>query len=134
MLPHCTRVAACAAFLPLSLLGLANLPTLLLADQVINFNGLQSNANNSQVQSYLQSQLTSAGYGGAVTVTGAVGGNGYNGEGHVVGPISGGSVHSMTLGSLDGGNFIMNDKDHGFDQMTMSFSQPIYGAKFDFEI
>lgn len=104
------------------------------AAPAIDFNSLPASANNAQVQSYLQQQLTAAGYGGTVTVTGAVGGNGYTGEGHVVGPGTGSGVTSLTLGTLDGGNFIMNDKDHGASQITMAFSQPIYGAKFDFEI
>jgi hypothetical protein len=95
-------------------------------DILIDFNGLPGNASNAQVQSYLNAQLGA----GFVTVSGAAGGNGYTGEGHVVGP----GGQSQTLGTLDGGNFIVNDRDNGSSMITMTFAQPITGVKFDFQI
>jgi len=93
---------------------------------MVNFNSLTSNGNILQ---QLNNAFTAAGYGPiVVSVTGAVPGNNYNGDGHVVGP----GGNSLTLGSIDGGNFIMTG--NGSDRITMVFSQPINGITFDMQI
>ncbi|MFO0965085.1 MAG: hypothetical protein U0793_05795 [Gemmataceae bacterium] len=87
----------------------------------LNFNLSVSATSTTSVQQYIDSILGP----GKVTVTGAFWGNGYNGEGHVVGP---------TLGS-DGGNFLITDQNAGdHAKITMTFAQPISSIRFDYEI
>jgi len=64
-----------------------------------NFNSLGAGATNTQISTYMDGVLATAGCTGcSVTVTGAVTDTSYNGEGNVVGP---GGV-SLTLGSSTG--------------------------------
>ncbi len=98
-----------------------------------DFNQLSTNASNGTVQNYIQTQLP------GTIVTGAGGGQNYDGEGYVVGPVVNGRVQPYTLGTTDAGlwhglsgdNFIVNQ---GSDRITMTFGQLIYSAAFDFEI
>ncbi len=104
-----------------------------------NFNDLSDNSSNSQVQDYMNLVLSSAHPGGTVAVTGAQGEKNYNGDDHVVGPVSGSKVTSQTLGNTDGGTshggsldtFLINN---GTDRITLVFSFPIYSISFDYEI
>jgi len=99
----------------------------------LDFSTLPASASTFQIQNYLQNALTSQGYAGTVTVTGAVGANGYTGEGHAVGPVSGSTVSSVTLGSNGQGNFIINQQGVS-DRITMTFSKPIDSIRFNYEI
>ena len=86
-----------------------------------DFNSLASNATGPQIQTYMNSVLGTA---GSVAVTGAVGANGYTGDGHVVG--------STTLAAT-GGTFIINGS--GSNDILMTFSGvKIYRVSFDLEI
>lgn len=119
-----------------------------------NFNGMGYNSSsnptsNSLVQTYLQNTWASAGQSGALSVTGSgmLSNNQYTGDGHVVGPKSGGTVTPITLGSNDGGvqgtatahslsttnpdDYIVNS---GSDRITITFPTLIYSVQFDFEI
>src|SRR5262245_6357963 len=125
-----------------SVLFQAGIATAALADVTVNFNGLSS---DSQIALSIQTALSTNGYPGIqVDVTGAMLGNGYIGEDHVVGPdVGNGWIVSLALGNSDGGimhslnslgsdNFIVNANENG--QITMTFSQPIFGVGFDYEI
>jgi hypothetical protein len=59
----------------------------------INFSGLTDGASNSAVQAKVQSAF---GAQATVAVTGAVGEVSYNGDGHVVGPGTGGTSYSLS--------------------------------------
>jgi hypothetical protein len=104
-----------------------------------NFNALSEGQGNGAVQSYLNSVWTGSGMSGTITVSGALAAASYNGENHVVGPVIGGSVVSLTLGTSDGGvyhggaadTFIVNS---GSDRITMTFPQRIFQVGFDYEI
>jgi hypothetical protein len=63
-------------------------------------------------------------------VTGAIGGGNYTGDQHVVGPVSGATVTSQTLATLDNGNFIRTSAD----RIVLTLSQPIYGISLDMQI
>jgi hypothetical protein len=76
---------------------------------------------------------------GGVTITGDRSESGYTGDGHVVGPMIGGQVQPVTLGTSDGGvlhdgldHFLVNKDDS--TQITITFSSPIYSVSFDYEI
>jgi hypothetical protein len=72
------------------------------------------------------------GAAGSVAVTGAVGANGYTGDGHVVGPCVGSNCTSTTLAAT-GGTFIINGS--GSNDILMTFSGlKIYSVSFDLEI
>lgn len=100
----------------------------------LDFNSLGNNANNAAVQSYLQGAL-----GSGATITGALALQGYTGDGHVVGPVSGSTVTPYTLGTTDGGvahggspdTFIVNDSSGKF---TINLPFKVYGVSFDYEI
>jgi hypothetical protein len=74
-----------------------------------NFNSLADGANNTAVQNYMNGFLTP--FGASVAVSGAKAENGYDGDGHVVGPCNGGGtacasmtpklVTPLTLGTSD---------------------------------
>lgn len=115
---------------------LAHAATIIVTPSTVTYNfnqGLSTSASNSAVQAYIQTQLP------GTIVTGAGGGQNYDGEGYVVGPVVDCDVLPYTLGTTDAGvwhglsgdNFIVNS---GSDRITMSFTQPIYSAAFDFEI
>jgi PEP-CTERM motif len=98
-----------------------------------DFGSLANNATNSQIQTFMNSQLPA---GASVTVTGAIASNTYNGDGHVTGPNPG--TTSFTLAQLDpanNGTFIKNDTGHSSDEIKMVFSGlTISSIGFDFEI
>ena len=110
---------------------------------IINFNGLGSGPNtadgNKAVQDYMNGILGAAG-AGTVAVTGARSETAYTGDGHVVGPVSGGSVTPLTLGNTDGGvqhtlpwdSYIVNQDTT--DRITMVFSRAVSKVSFDLEI
>jgi hypothetical protein len=97
----------------------------------LDFGSLNNGANNSQIQTFMNSALPT---GASVTVTGAVASNSYNGDGHVTGP----GTSSFTLAQLDpanNGTFIKNDTDHSSNEIKMVFSGlTISSISFDFEI
>ena len=100
---------------------------------LIDFNTLGINANNGEIQTYLQGIVD------GTTISGAGASGGYDGEGYVVGDRINGVVKSFTLGTTDGGvyhggfdNFIVNPS--GSDRFTLDFAHTIYGVSFDFEI
>jgi hypothetical protein len=97
----------------------------------LNFNGLADGSNNAAVQSFMQGVVQSAVPGGTVTVNGALGLADYTGDGHVVGPVTGGTVTPVTLATWNGPGFLVND---GSDRITLSFSFPVYAVSFDFQI
>jgi hypothetical protein len=129
----------------LSLAGVASATSV-----TFSFAGLASGATSAQIQTYMDSVLTTAGCTGcSVTVTGAVADVTYNGEGHVVGP--GNGATSLTLGNSSGATsnssqtpgaadtFIANTNDSSNQistQITMKFSGfTISGAaSFNYEI
>jgi hypothetical protein len=94
---------------------------------------LANNATDAQIQSLMNSLLPA---GDSVTVTGAVGSNSYNGDGHVTG--SGNGNTSFTLANMDSpgnGTFIQNDTGHSSNDILMSFSGlTVSSVSFDFEI
>jgi hypothetical protein len=98
-----------------------------------SFGSLAGNATDAQIQSFMNSLLPA---GTSVTVTGAVGSNSYNGDGHVTGPGNGNS--SYTLANLDpagNGTFIQNDTGHSSNDILMSFSGlTVSNVSFDLEI
>lgn len=98
-----------------------------------SFGSLAGNATDAQIQSFMNSLLPA---GTLVTVTGAVGSNSYNGDGHVTGPGNGNS--SYTLANLDptgNGTFIQNDTGHSSNDILMSFSGlTVSHVSFDLEI
>ena len=95
------------------------------------FGALSNNATDTQIQNYMNTQL---GSNGTVTVTGAVGSDSYNADGHVTGP--GNGNNSYTLANLDpahNGTFIQNDASHS--DILMSFGGlTISSISFDLEI
>lgn len=98
-----------------------------------NFNALAEGAGNAAVQTYMNGLMP------GTTVTGAYARKNYTGDNHVVGPVSGTSVSSETLGTSDGGVHHGGAKDtfltnKGSDRITMLFSIPIYSVSFDYEI
>jgi len=98
----------------------------------LNFNGLSHTANDTQVQSYIQSFL---GAGEGVTVTGAEAGYGYTGDGHVVGCTTKNCNQSITLGGVNGkqGNFIINNPSD--TTIDMQFTGVKFtSVSFDLEI
>ncbi len=99
------------------------------------YGSLNDNATDAQIQTYMNSAL---GASGSVTVTGAVGSNSYNADGHVTGPGSRGSYSSYTLANLDSagnGTFIQNDTGNSYNDILMSFKGlTISSVSFDFEI
>jgi len=101
------------------------------------YGSLANGATDGQIQSFMNSQL---GTNGSVTVTGAVASNSYNADGHVVGPVSQGSVSSYTLANLDppgNGTFIMNNSEGSpaSNDILMSFSGlTIASISFDLEV
>ncbi|MDD5331077.1 MAG: PEP-CTERM sorting domain-containing protein [Sulfuricella sp.] len=100
-----------------------------------DFNALAEGANNAAVQAYMRSLYPA----GNVTVSGALARKSYDGDDHAVGPVSGHTVTSETLGTSDGGvhhsgafdTFLTNS---GADRIIMTFAVPIYSVSFDYEI
>jgi hypothetical protein len=110
------------------------------ADVFFDFNPLSDGGSNSSVQSYMRSQLViQLGAGKTVTVTGSAVEKDYNGDNHVVGPKSGSTVKSLTLGNSDGtvqhggspDAYLYNSDSV---KITMTFNFDIYGVAFDYEI
>lgn len=100
-----------------------------------DFNALANGANNTSVQTYMNGAL---GGGQSVIVTGSQASTNYNGDGHVVGPGSGGT--SLTLGTSDGSTQHLTTNDAFIDnvssatEITMKFNFKIYSVRFDYEI
>ena len=101
------------------------------------YGSLSDGATDAQIQSYMNAQLGSH---GSVTVTGAVGSDSYNADGHVTGPVTGFGRHatysSDTLANTDG-TFIMNNSEGNpaSNDILMSFSGlAISSISFDLEI
>lgn len=103
-------------------------------DLAVSFSSLLNNATNTDIGNLLTTDFKNAGYGGKVTVSGAIGSNSYTGDGHVVGP----NGSSDTLHTMDGGTFIQNNTgtNPSSTAITIKFSQAISLSKisFDFEI
>ncbi len=111
-----------------------------------DFNPLADGASNHNVELYMNNVLSLFRPGSSVDVTGAKGEKNYNGDGHVVGPVTGSiftnnkTVVSETLGTSDGSvhhggpfdAFLVNNTNT--DRIRMDFSFPIYSAAFDYEI
>jgi hypothetical protein len=101
------------------------------------YGSLSNNATNAQIQSYMNTQL---GSNGSVVVTGAVGSNDYNADGHVTGAVNRFTVSSRTLADLDpagNGTFIMNNSSGhpASNDILMSFSGlTVASVSFDLEI
>ncbi len=99
------------------------------------YGSLSNGATDTQIQNYMNTQL---GSDGSVTVTGAVGSNNYNADGHVTG--SGNGSNSYTLANLNSahnGTFIMNNSEGNpaSDDILMSFTGlTIASVSFDLEI
>jgi PEP-CTERM motif len=114
--------------------GLTSAPAFA-ASVTFAYGSLANGATDSQIQSFMNSALAGS---GSVTVTGAVGSNSYNADGHVTGPGNGSS--SYTLANLDpahNGTFIMNNSegDPASNDILMSFSGlTISSVSFDLEI
>jgi hypothetical protein len=110
-----------------------------ITDVNVNFNGLNDNSNNAAVQNAVQAAWTASGRSGFVSVFGAQGALTYNGDGHVVGPLSGVTVTSRTLGTSDHGvfhagsfdGFIVND---GSGHIRIVLPQAVNHVSFDYEI
>ncbi len=104
-----------------------------------NFDSLADGASNTSVKNYMQTIVGAAHPGGTVNVTGSQGEKNYTGDDHAVGPISGSTVKSETLGTSNGGvhhngaldAFIINN---GSTTIGITFSFPIYLTSFDYEI
>src|SRR3954463_12645281 len=66
----------------------------------VNLTGSTATAQNTYVDTYMDSVLASQAPGMTVAVTGAKPTNSYTGDGHVVGPVANG-VKPLTLGTTD---------------------------------
>jgi PEP-CTERM motif len=99
------------------------------------YGSLSNNATDTQIQSYMNTQL---GSNGSVTVTGAVGSNDYNADGHVTGPGNGSTSYTLAnLVPTGNGTFIMNNSEGNpaSNDILMSFSGlTISSVSFDLEI
>lgn len=94
-----------------------------------NFNSLASGVGSSGVQTYLQGLLTG---GATVSVSaGAVTDTNYNGDGHVVGPGSGSTYTSATLGT---DTFLRNVSGIAGWSFTFGGGFIIDSVSFDYEI
>ncbi len=129
----------------LGLVGLMQPPAQ--AGILFNFNSLGEGASNTSVQTYMDGLLPA---GASVIVTGSIGEQTYSGDGYVVGPVSGGTVYPLTLGTSDYvgtasasintpppvyDTFITNNTGNGSNAITMVFSGlAISSVSFDFEI
>jgi hypothetical protein len=107
---------------------------------VFDFNTLADGASNTKVQQYMQAIiLAELGLANGVTVTGSKAEKNYTGDNHVVGPVVGNVVTSLTLGNSDFGiqhplpydTYLVNNDSI---KITMSFAFPIYNVSFDYEI
>ena len=98
---------------------------------------LVDGSSNSSIQSYINTKL---GAGKSVTVTGAVASNSYTGDGHVVGPGSGSTYSSLTLGTDSTGNinthdmFITNIANTSTEIKMVFTGLSILSVSFDYEI
>lgn len=107
------------------------------ASVTFGYGSLANNATDAQIQSYMNTEL---GSNGSVIVTGAVGSNDYNADGHVTGPVSRFTVNSYTLANLDpagNGTFIENNSsgNPAANDILMSFSGlTVASVSFDLEI
>jgi len=105
-----------------------------------DFNPLSDGAGNWTVQNYMRGIIGAMLPGGSVSVTGSQAEKNYTGDGHVVGPGANSTFTSETLGTSDLGvhhnggfdTYLIN-KD-GYNQITMTFTFPIYSVSFDYEI
>jgi hypothetical protein len=129
--------APLAAGLTLLLLGVGQTATA--GPIVFDFNTLSTGQNNAAVRHAMQATWSAAGMPGHLKVSGARAEKTYDGEGHVVGPVVGGTVVPLTLGSTEGGvyengaldSFVVNS---GSDRITVKFPVPVYRVSFDYEI
>ena len=107
------------------------------ASVTFGYGSLANNATDAQIQSYMNTKL---GSNGSVIVTGAIGSNDYNADGHVTGPVNRFTVNSYTLANLDpagNGTFIMNNSggNPASNDILMSFSGlTVASVSFDLEI
>ena len=111
-----------------------------------DFNNIADGAPNGpgtgSVQNKMQQTLNTQASGWTVTVTGARGENNYLADNHIVGPLTGSTATSWTLGNTNGGipnasgldTYLVNSTSTGSDRITMEFNRPIYSASFDFQI
>jgi PEP-CTERM motif len=107
------------------------------------FGSLSNNATDSQIKNFMNAAL---GSNGSVVVTGAVGSNSYNADGHVTGPVTVTTVNhhttttysSYTLANMDAagnGTFIQNDTGNSSSDILMSFTGlAISSVSFDLEV
>ncbi len=99
------------------------------------YGSLSNNATDTQIQSYMNTQLGSQ---GSVIVTGAIGSHSYNADGHVTGPGFGGSSYTLAnFDSAHNGTFIQNNSEGNpaSNDILMSFSGlTISNVSFDLEI
>jgi hypothetical protein len=109
-----------------------------------------STPTTTNLQTYMTNAYAAQGGVGSVTITGAgvLSDNNYTGDGHVVGPISGGTVTPLTLGSTNAGvqhpippatgathdNYIVNNPPGSNTTFQIHFSSLIFGVSFDYEI
>ena len=114
-----------AAALLLSATGVGATPI------TFTFADVPDGGSNSAIQTSMQNVLNSNHTGATVTAAGALASTTYNGEGYVVGPVSGNTVTSYTLATLDG-VFLYNNQPS--DRITLNFSKAVYSVKFDYEI
>lgn len=127
-----------------ALLAIVALPLSSRAEVItFDFNSLSDGASNSAIQTYFNSVWSGAGQTGAITVTGARGERNYTGDNFVVGPVSGNTVTSLTLGNSDGGVprlgsldtfLITGTHSSGADRIVLTFPKPVYQISFDYEI
>lgn len=131
------RTVPCPAIAPVCLVVLALIAAPSARAEVItfDFNSLSKGAGSSAITSHMNGLLPS---GSHVSVSHATVRTDYTGDNHVVGPVVGGMVKPVTLGTSDGGvlhsgsdSFLTNS---GSDRITMTFDFPIYAVSFDFQI
>lgn len=132
LMPRIPLFGAAAFAGTLAAAGLAAGPAAA-ASVTFAYGSLANNATDSQIQSFMNSAL---GANGSVTVTGAVGSNSYNADGHVTGPGNGNSSYTLAdLDSAHNGTFIQNDTANSYNDILMSFKGlTIASVSFDLEI
>jgi PEP-CTERM motif len=97
---------------------------------VFDFNTLNDNSTNANVQTFMNGVLA-ANLAGTVAVTGADVDTTYSGDGHVVGTVGGAPLHTVTPVTLGTDAFI---DTYSSSQITMAFTQKIYSVSFNYEI
>jgi hypothetical protein len=96
------------------MLTMAMAPAAVAGPVTFTFDSLANGANSTAIQTYMNSVLTA---GATVTVyAGATATNSYTGDGHVVGPTSGTTTTSLTLGNS---NNLTGDTTNGVTMATV---------------